>query len=370
MNYKLIKKQDFTKKENFHQVLGIDGKLVKGVKDSPMSDKQMLEAYRWMMLQTRLDEKLSQMQRQGRMLTFVPNLGEVALQIAVGMAMDRKKDYFVPAFRSNLTMMYLGMTLEQSILYWNGNEMGSKFADDVNVLPVNIPIATQFSHAAGIGYALKLQNKKGVAVSFIGDGGTSEGEFYEAINMAAIHKWNTVFCINNNQWSISTPVHFQTAAETYASKAIALGLPAIRVDGNDPLASYEAMQEALDHARSGKGPILVEFLTYRQGPHSTSDSPRVYRTEEYEKEMLKKEPNARFRKFLKDKKLWDDKKEAKMIEEIDAQVMEAYNKSLSMLKEELDEVFDYTYATLTEELIEQKEEARELLAKGLIKNDY
>jgi pyruvate dehydrogenase E1 component alpha subunit len=370
MDFKIIGKQDLLKPESFYQLLNSEGKLNSFVKTTLLSDKEAVEAFRWMLLQTRFDEKVGQMQRQGRMLTFISNSGEEALQIATAMAMNKKDDYLVPAFRSNLAAIYLGVTIEQQITYWNGQERGSMYNPGVNVLPVNIPIATQCSHAAGIGYALKLLNKKGVAVSFIGDGGTSEGEFYEAMNMAAIHKWNTVFCINNNQWSISTPRKFQSISPTYASKAIGFGIPAIRVDGNDLFASYEAMKEALEHARSGKGPVLVEFLTYRKGPHSSADNPKLYRTEDYEKEQIKKDPVIRMRTYLTTKKLWNEKMEQEWAEKCDKEIMDAYNSSVKTINSTLDEVFDYTYATLTDELREQKAEAQALVDKKIIKSDY
>lgn len=220
--------------------LDIDGNLLTSTvfgeldekKDIRLSADQIKKAYEFMVLSRQQDVYMTQLQRQGRMLTFAPNFGEEALQVASGMALT-KEDWFVPAFRSNATMLYLGVPMINQMQYWNGSEKGNVIPEGVNVLPINIPIGTQFSHAAGIAYAAKLTGKKIVSMSFIGNGGTAEGEFYEALNIASIWKWPVVFCVNNNQWAISTPNKYENAASTIAAKAKAAGMPGVRVDGND-----------------------------------------------------------------------------------------------------------------------------------------
>lgn len=243
--------------------------------------------------------------------------------------------------------------------YWNGSEKGNVIPKDVNVLPINIPIGTQFSHAAGIAYAAKLTGKKIVSMSFIGNGGTAEGEFYEALNIASIWKWPVVFCVNNNQWAISTPNKYENAASTIAAKAKAAGMPGVRVDGNDLLASYEVIQEAVDYARAGNGPVLVEFVTWRQGVHTSSDNPRIYRTEEEEKEHEKWEPMHRIEKYMFDRDMLTEEEKQKIWDDSLAVVKETYEKSLIGLDSTIDEIFDYTYETLPPELEEQKQEAIE-----------
>ncbi|UWV80333.1 pyruvate dehydrogenase (acetyl-transferring) E1 component subunit alpha [Mycoplasmopsis cynos] len=345
-------------KDEMIQFLDIDGSLTnEGIKNEPkLSKDELIKAYKFMVLSRRQDEYMMQLQRQGRMLTFAPNFGEEALQVASAMALQRD-DWFVPAFRSNAAMLYMGMPIKNQMLYWNGNERGNITPKGINLLPINIPIATQCSHAAGIAYAAKLLGKKVVSMSFIGNGGTAEGEFYEAINTSAIWKWPSVFCVNNNQWSISTPEHLETGSETIAAKAIAVGIPGVRVDGNDLLASYAVVKEAVEFAREGNGPVIVEFITRRQGPHTTSDNPRVYRTIELEKEKEKWEPMHRIEKYLIDKKYLSIDEKEKIWEDSLTQVKEAYQESLKELDVDINEIFDYTYATLTPELIEQKQEA-------------
>lgn len=339
------------------QLLDIEGNLIDKKNEPKLSKEELLKAYEFMVLSRKQDEYMSQLQRQGRMLTFAPNFGEEALQVASAMVLT-KDDWFCPAFRSNATMLYMGMPLENQMLYWNGNELGSKTPAGINLLPINIPIATQCSHAAGIAYAAKLQKQNSVSVSFVGNGGTSEGEFYEAMNIAAIWKWPTVFCVNNNQWSISTPNSHETNSKTIAAKAHAVKIPGIVVDGNDLLASYQVMKEAVEFARSGKGPVLVEFVTWRQGPHTTSDNPRIYRSEAQEKEAEKWEPFHRIEKYLIDKKYLTEKQIIEIKEQKLNQVKEAYQKSLQILDTKIDDVFDFTYEKLTPELAEQKAEAK------------
>lgn len=336
--------------------LDIDGKLINKNFDTTLTKEQLLKAYKFMVLSRQQDTYMSQLQRQGRMLTFAPNFGEEALQVASAMTL-KKEDWFVPAFRSNATMLYMGMPMWQQMLYWNGNERGSKTPEGINLLPINIPIATQCSHAAGIAYAAKLRGESSVSVSFVGNGGTAEGEFYEAMNVASIWKWPSVFCVNNNQWSISTPEHLETVSSTIAAKAHAVGIPGVRVDGNDLLASYAVMNEAMEYSRQGHGPVLVEFVTWRQGPHTTSDNPRIYRTEEQEKEEEKWEPMHRIETYMKDRKFITDAEISKIWESSLTEAKAAYEESLKHLDVSLEEVFDHTYAELTPELVEQKAEA-------------
>ena len=356
MKYKYIDKNKvYLKDEDMFRFLDVNGDLIKGSMPT-MTKTQIKEAYRFMVMSRQLDTYMSQLQRQGRMLTFAPNFGEEALQVATSSNIG-KTDYFVPAFRSNATMLQLGVTLKQQMLYWNGNENGSKMGKNVNVLPINVPIATQISHAAGIALGMKYKKDKSVAVTYIGNGGTAEGEFYEAMNFAAIHEVPLVICINNNRWSISTPEVYESHSATLAAKAVAAGIPALRVDGNDLLASYDIMKEATDYARQGNGPILVELVTWREGPHTTSDNPRIYRNEAAEKKAVKWEPFHRIEKYMFDNKIMTVKDKEKIWTDILTNVKEEYQESLKELDATIDEVFDYTYEKLTPELLEQKQDA-------------
>ncbi|MCR8613288.1 MAG: pyruvate dehydrogenase (acetyl-transferring) E1 component subunit alpha [Mycoplasma sp.] len=352
--FKFINKDKIqTDPEKMYRTLDADGNLILDTYKQEISNEKLKEGYKYMVLSRQQDTYMSQLQRQGRMLTFAPNFGEEALQVATSLNME-KEDWFVPAFRSNATMLHLGVPIVNQFLYWNGNERGSKMPEGVNVLPINIPIATQYSHAAGIAYGMKLAKKKNVAITFIGNGGTAEGEFYEALNIASIHKWPVVFCVNNNRWAISTPEHLENGAPTIAMKSTAVGIPGVRVDGNDLLASYDVMKEAVEYAKNGNGPILVEFVTWRQGPHTTSDNPRVYRTEEDEKEAEKLEPFHRIEKYLKDKKIMTQEEIEKLWEDQMVVVKDAYQESLKVLDVDIDEVFDHTFEEMPKQLAEQK----------------
>ncbi|MBG0730568.1 pyruvate dehydrogenase (acetyl-transferring) E1 component subunit alpha [Mycoplasma sp. 'Moose RK'] len=351
--------------------LDIDGNLLDKTvfgkidekQDINLSSDQIKKAYEFMVLSRQQDAYMTQLQRQGRMLTFAPNFGEEALQVASGMVLT-KDDWFVPAFRSNATMLYLGVPMINQMRYWNGSEKGNVMPQDVNVLPINIPIGTQFSHAAGIAYAAKLTGKKIVAMSFIGNGGTAEGEFYEALNTASIWKWPVVFCVNNNQWAISTPNKYESGSTTIAAKAMAAGIPGVRVDGNDLLASYEVIKEAVDFARSGNGPVLVEFVTWRQGVHTSSDNPRIYRTEEEEKTQEKWEPFHRIEKFMFDRGILNPDQKQQIWDDSLAVVKKTYEESLVNLESTIDEIFDHTYKVLPADLEEQKQEALDFFKGG------
>ncbi|VEU74326.1 Pyruvate dehydrogenase E1 component subunit alpha [Mycoplasmopsis citelli] len=341
------------------RVLDINGDLIDKNYKSPLTKEQLVEAYKWMVLSRQQDTYMMQLQRQGRMLTFAPNFGEEALQVATAYAMNPKVDWFLPAFRSNATMLALGVPMVNQLLYWNGNEWGCNIPEGVNVTPVNIVIGSQISHAAGVAYAMKHKKTGGVAVTFIGNGGTTEGEFSEGINFAAVQQWPAVFCVNNNQWAISTPNHFESVSSTISAKAHAYGCAGIRVDGNDFLASYEAIKDAIEYSRNESKPILVEFVTWRQGVHTTSDNPRVYRTEAEEKEHEKWEPMHRFENYLYSIGAMDEATKTKIWEESLDFVKKAYEESMTKINAKLEDVFDYTYEKLPEYLQEQKQEAIE-----------
>lgn len=360
-----LKRHNPANPKDLYQVMGVNGKLKKKDYKVPMSKDQIIEAYEAIMLSRRQDFKQLQFQRQGRLLTFAPTMGQEALQIATGMAMRKKDDWFIPAFRSNALQLFLGWPMEMIMAFWNGTESGSKIPEGVNILPINIPIATQISHCAGMGFAFKYNKQDNIAVTYIGDGGTSQGEFYEGMNFAGKHGTNSVFVVQNNQWAISTPTKDQGKASTIAVKALAAGIPAFRCDGNDLFAAYEIMQHVIAKARKGE-PSLVEFLTYRQGPHTTADNPRMYRTAEYEAEEMKKDPIIRLKKYMISTKIWSEEQDVALIKECDAKVMEAFKKMQGMMEVTIDDIFDYNYADINTvpELVEQKAEVKRIFGES------
>ncbi len=340
-----------------YQVYDNEGKLMDPNHKITLSNEQLKHAFYLMNLSRIMDKKMLVWQRAGKMLNFAPNLGEEALQVGMGMGLN-ENDWFCPTFRSGALMLYRGVKPEQLLLYWNGNENGSKIEAKYKTLPINITIGAQYSHAAGLGYMLHYKKLPNVAVTMIGDGGTAEGEFYEAMNIASIQKWNSVFCINNNQFAISTRTKLESAVSDLSTKAIAVNIPRIRVDGNDLIASYEAMHEAANYARSGNGPVLIEFFSWRQGPHTTSDDPSIYRTKEEEAEAMKSDPVKRLRNFLFDRGILTPQQEEEMVAKIEQEVQAAYEVMVSKTPVTLDEVFDYNYEKLTPDLARQKAEAK------------
>ena len=358
----LFKNYDPLKKQQL-QILDPKGKIITPDLDPSLDKDTLLKIYDMMVLGRVADTKALQYQRQGRMLTYAPNRGQEAAQLGAVAAMA-PQDWLVPAFRELNAMMYRGVPLEKMFLYWYGNEWGSHFDEDVRVLPIDIIIGSQVNHAAGIAYASKIQKKNEVAVTFIGDGGTSHGEFYEGLNFGAAFDVPMVIVVQNNQYAISTPRRKATKAETLAQKAIAAGIEGIQVDGNDILAMYVATKTAIDHARSGKGPVLIEAVTYRLGPHTTSDDPTIYRKDEEVSEWEAKDPMIRFKQYLIDKKWWTEAKDKKLFEEKAEYVGETFKKVEASGPEDLLDIFQYTYADMTPQLKEQYETHKKYLEEG------
>lgn len=355
----LFKKYD-PLKNKFFQILDKDGNIVEPSLVPNIEDDKLLHMYKIMLLGRIADVKAVQFQRQGRMLTFAPNMGQEAAQIGA-MAAINKTDWLVTAFREFNAMLYHGATLEQLYLYWYGNEMGSRFNDDVRILPINIPIGSQISHAAGLAYASKIQKKGEVAVVYIGDGGTSHGEFHEGMNFGSVFDVPMIVIVQNNQWAISTPRGNQTKATNIAQKAIAYGIPGIQVDGNDVLAVYVAVSEAANRARNGEGPTLIEAVTYRMGSHTTNDNPKLYRSDEEVKEWETKDPLIRFRKYLMDKKLLTEEMDKKFEDEFNQLVLNEFKKVENSGLVPLEDVFKYTYEKMTPQLLEQYTEYKKYL---------
>ena len=341
-------------------VIDDSGKLVNSKWLGDIGDKTILKAYKFMQYVRTADEMCISYQRQGRLYTFPPNLGQEAIATAAGFVM-KKEDWLVPSYREVAAWLLKGASLKDIFLLWGGNEEGAMFSRAENILPVSVPIASQLLHAVGIGFALKYKNKDGVIYAFVGDGGTSEGDFHEALNFAGVWKTPVIFVIQNNQYAISVPVNKQTAAKNLAIKSVAYGIPGIRVDGNDFLAMHRALTEASKFATDGNGPILIEAVTYRKGAHTTSDDPSIYRTSEEETEWSVKDPIKRLRSYLINKKLWISSEDEKLIEgykkEIDAQFLE-YEKHPEY---KLDDVFDHMYKEIPDILKKQKVEYEKFL---------
>lgn len=350
-------------KNKILEVLNYKGEIV-NEKLVPKLDKEfLLNMYKVMMLGRVADTKAIQYQRQGRMLTYAPIKGQEAAQVGVLAALG-KEDWMVPAFRELAGMLYKGASLKQLFLYWYGNEEGNHFEKDLKILPISVPIASQLNHAAGLAYASKIKNKKEVVVAYVGDGGTSNGEFHEAVNFSAVFDLPVIIIIQNNQWAISTPRSVQSKAKTLAIKAVGYGIEGIQVDGNDPLAMYIATKEAKERALRGEGPTLIEALTYRLGPHTTSDDPSIYRDNEEVAYWEERDPITRFKIYLINQGHWTlDEDEA-----LEKEYKDYVNKVFKEVEEtgliDLEEVFKYTYESLSEDLNNQLNDYKEYLKEA------
>lgn len=350
-------------KGEMFQVMDKMGKIVNEKYKPNIPNELLIKMYKTMLLSRIQDEKSLKYQRQGRMLTFAPSLGQEGVQVATAAATE-EKDWVSSAFRENATWLWKGQPMENILLYWCGNEEGSRIPEGVNLLPVAVPIGSQFNHAVGLGMSIQYKNEDSVVLAYIGDGGTSEGEFYEGINYAGAFNTPNIFIIQNNQFAISTSRSFQTRAATLAQKGIAAGIPCIQVDGNDIFATYAATKEAVDRARNGEGPTLIEAVTYRIGPHTTADDPTIYRDAAYHEEMVTTDPLIRTKAYLIENNLWTEKNEEETREEFDNIVEETFKKVENTGLLELEEIFKYTYEELTPNLKEQYENYKKYMEGG------
>ncbi|HEY8406082.1 MAG TPA: pyruvate dehydrogenase (acetyl-transferring) E1 component subunit alpha [Acholeplasma sp.] len=356
----IAKKYDPSKDKQF-QILDQNGKVVNEKFEPNLPKETLLKMYKTAVLGRNADIKALQYQRQGRMLTYAPNMGQEATQIGLAAAME-PQDWSSPMYRELNSQLYLGVPLESVYLYWYGNERGSIRPQGVKILPTNIIIGSQSNIAAGLAMASKIRKTNEVTVFTIGDGGTSHGEFYEGLNFAATFNAPVVAVIQNNQYAISTPRKIASKAETLAQKGVAFGIPYVMVDGNDMLAMYVVSKEAMDRARNGEGPTLIEAVTYRMGPHTTSDDPSIYRTKEEENAWAEKDPIKRFKAYLINKGYWSEEEDAKYIEEVNTEIGEAFKRVESYgANVELIEIFEHTFAEMTPQLKEQYEEHKKFL---------
>ncbi len=326
-------------------------------------DDLLLKLFRAMLSGRRFDERMLDLQRQGRIGTFPPIKGQEASQLGA-IATLESADWMAPAFRETLAEIWRGKPMKNFLLYYGGYDEGGKVEDGRNDLPISIPVGSQMLHAVGIGMAMQYKGHPQVAMTFFGDGATSEGDFHEALNFAGVFQAPVVFVCQNNQWAISIPREKQTHSKTLAQKAVAHGLPGIQVDGNDVLAVYSAAREAVERARNGDGPTLIECFTYRMSLHTTADDPKKYRSEDEVKEWEKRDPISRFITYLKNKELVTDESIEKLEAAIAKEVQSAVDQAEQLMKEEVNpaDMFDHIFAELPPSLVQQREEMLQALS--------
>jgi len=263
-----------------------------------LTESDLLELYRRMVLLRTYDERSVVYHRQGRIGTYAIFWNHEAIQAGATFALT-DDDWIFPSYRESAIGLVRGMPVETILQWWRGHPSGWWNPADWNVASIAVPIATHVPHAAGLAWGKKLRGEPGIAMAFFGDGATSEGAFHEGVNLAAVMNAPAVFVCNNNQWAISTPIEAQTRAESLADKAIGYGIPGVRVDGLDVLAVHRAAREAVERARSGGGPTLIEAVHYRAAPHATADDPRAYVDLERVEEERARECVGRYEEVLK-----------------------------------------------------------------------
>ena len=335
------------------QILDVDGNVVNEDLVPDLTDEQLVELMERMVWTRILDQRSISLNRQGRLGFYAPTAGQEASQLASQYALE-KEDFILPGYRDVPQLIWHGLPLTDAFLFSRGHFKGNQFPEGVNAFSPQIIIGAQYIQTAGVAFGIKKRGKKAVAITYTGDGGSSQGDFYEGINFASAYKAPAIFVIQNNNYAISTPRSKQTAATTLAQKAIAVGIPGIQVDGMDALAVYQATKEARDRAINGEGPTLIETMTYRYGPHTMAgDDPTRYRTSDEDADWEKKDPLVRFRKFLENKGLWSEEKENEVIERAKDDIKKAIKEADNTPKQTVLDLMDIMYEDMPQNLAEQ-----------------
>ena len=340
------------------QLLNENGEVLNDSLLPELSNKELQTLMERMVYTRTVDQRCISLSRQGRLGFYAPVSGQEASMIGTQFVLE-KEDWILPGYRDLPQIMFHGVPLSQLFLWSRGHYKGGQTPEGVNVTPPQIIIGAQIVQAAGVGLGLKKRKKKNVVITYTGDGGSSQGDFYEGINFAGVFNAQTIFVVQNNQFAISTPFEKQTAAKSIAHKSVAAGIKGVRVDGMDILATYVVTKEARERAINENGPTLIETLTYRYGPHSTSgDDPSLYRNPEVEEEWAKKDPLIRFRLFLERQGLWTEENELKVIEKAKEDVKEAIKQADSESKTTVSNLIENMYEELPLNLREQLTEVK------------
>jgi len=335
-----------------------DSKLAPAGAPGVLTDEQATFLLDQMIQCRRLDEIAFTLQRSGRMYTYPQNRGQEAAALGSGFAMRKGTDWLVPCYRENAALFLHGLPMHLIFLHWMGDERGNAIPQDVNITPIAIPIGTQMLHATGMAWAFKQRKEDKVAITYFGDGATSEGDFHEAMNFATVFNLPVIFFCQNNQWAISVPREQQMNSETVTQKGIAYGATCVQVDGNDIFAVYKATFEARERARQGGGVTLIEAVTYRLGDHTTADDARRYRDDQELESWKAKDPMIRLRKYLVAKGLWDEGKQQASEERAKVLVADVVRQAEGIEAPSTDEMFNSLYATIPEDLRRQRDTMR------------
>lgn len=329
-----------------------------------IASELLIQGYKIMQMTRHIDERMITLQRQGVISFALSSLGEEACAVASAAALELG-DWLYPQYRENGAIFWRGFTARQYVnhMFCNasdiilGRQMPNHFGSrELNVVHVSSPIGTKIPHAAGCAYAMKLQKEKNVAVCYFGEGATSEGDFHVGLNFAAVRKVPAIFFCRNNRYAISTPSSQQFASDGVAPKGVGYGIEAIRVDGNDFIAVYEVVKQARQKCIEGKGPILIEAMTYRLGAHSTSDDPSIYRSDEDVKIWEKRDPLLRLRIYLESLGLWSEQQEKLLMENVTKDVDQAIAEAKKIPKPPLHSMVESVYFEVPQTLERQFED--------------
>ncbi len=350
---------------DFVNYLDLDGKLHPDCKPK-ISNDDLLKGYKTMMLTRLVDDRMITLQRQGIISFAMSALGEEACAVASAAALE-PGDWMYPQYREAGIMFWRGFSIQQYVNHMFGNsqdlvlgrQMPNHFGSRaLNIVTVSSPIGTKIPHAAGCAYAMKLQGDKSVAICYFGEGATSEGDFHVGLNFAAVRKAPAIFFCRNNGYAISTPCSRQFASDGIAPKGVGYGMLTFKVDGNDFFALHSVVSLAREHCIEGKGPVLIEAMTYRRASHSTSDDPTQYRKDDEVMAWEKKCPVLRLNRYLQAQGLWSDQKEKELVESISEEITNAINVAKSIPRPPLKSVVENVYFEVPASLKEQYAEIK------------
>jgi pyruvate dehydrogenase E1 component alpha subunit len=320
-----------------------------------LSDTDIRRIYELLILARTFDQRALQLQREGRLGTYAPILGQEACQVGSAFALE-KSDWIFPSYRESGVYITIGYPIHMLFQYWAGDERGLKTPDTLNILPISIPVGTQLLHAVGAAIASKYRKDRIAAVTYFGDGGTSKGDFHEGLNMAGVFQLPVIFICQNNQWAISMPREKQTASKTLAQKAYGYGFEGLQVDGNDIFAVYKATEYALRKAKQGEGPTLIECITYRIYDHTTADDASRYRPKQEVDAWKARDPIYRLRLFMEKKNLLTAEYQKEIEEKIKSTIDEAIKTMESLQPPQPGDMFSFTYEKPTQRQRKQLED--------------
>ena len=323
-----------------------------------LSDSDLKKLFELIILSRQFDQRALQLHAEGRLGTYASILGQEASQIGSAYALE-KTDWIFPSFREMGVYITLGYPIWMLFQYWTGDERGMNTPEDLNIFPVSVPVGTHMVHAVGAAFAAKVKGHQTVSVTYFGDGGSSKGDFHEGLNIAGVYKLPVVFICQNNQWAISLPREKQTAAKTIAQKAYSYGFEGIQVDGNDIFAVYKTTKDALEKARAGKGPTLIECFTYRMADHTTADDASRYRPKEDLEKWKSKDPLLRLKLYMEKKGIWtqayEDEVRKRVTDFVDSEIKKEETVGLPNPKD----IITFTYKELTQRQAKEIKEWQE-----------